>query len=129
MNLQFNKTYFILALLFFAIEFCIALYLKTGFIRHTFGDYLVVILLYTGLKSIINIRVWTAAIIVLIISFSIELFQLWPVLEFFNLGNNKIAKLVFGTTFQFTDIIAYTSGVLTILHIETNYNKPINSDI
>lgn len=123
MKFQFNKTYFILALLLFAIEICIALFLKTGFIRHTFGDFLVVILLYSVIKSSTDLSVWTTAIVVLIIAFAIEFLQLTSFLELFNLNSNKVAVLIFGNSFQFTDLIAYTLGTITILHVETNYNK------
>ena len=54
--MQFNKTYLLLFLLLFLVEAAIAYYLKDGFIRHTFGDYLVVIMLYLFLKSFIKIK-------------------------------------------------------------------------
>lgn len=123
LRLQFNKTYFILAMLFFIIEACIALFLKTGFIRHTFGDYLAVIMVYTVIKSIVDIKVWPTAIFVLIISFIVEFLQLTSFLEVLNLHNSKAAVLILGNSFQFTDLIAYTLGIITILHIETNYNE------
>ena len=123
MKLKFNKTYFMLALLFFCIEACIAIFLKTGFIRHTIGDYLAVIMLYTAIKSITNLKVWPTAIIVLIISFTVEVLQLTSFLEQLNLHNSKVAILIFGNSFQFTDLIAYSLGIITILYIETNYNK------
>lgn len=123
MKLQFNKNYFIIAIILFMVEVCIAIFLKTGFIRHTFGDYLVVILLYASIKSVTNLNVWTTAIITLIIAFAVELLQLTPFLEYINLGENKLAKIVFGTSFQFTDLIAYTLGIITILHIETRYHE------
>ena len=114
-----------LALLFFCIEACIAIFLKTGFIRHTIGDYLAVIMLYTAIKSITNLKVWPTAIIVLIISFTVEVLQLTSFLEQLNLHNSKVAILIFGNSFQFTDLIAYSLGIITILYIETNYNKTL----
>ncbi|WP_306420447.1 DUF2809 domain-containing protein [uncultured Winogradskyella sp.] len=119
MKIQLNKTYLILAIILFLIEVCIAIFLKTGFIRHTFGDYLVVFLLYCGLRGLTSLGIWRTAITVLIISFLIEFLQLTSILEVFNLENSRLAKLVFGTTFQFTDLVAYTLGVVTILFIET----------
>lgn len=68
MKLQFNKKYLIIALIIFTIEVLIATYLKHGFIRYTFGDYLVVILLYCFCKSFINTRPIIIAILVLIIT-------------------------------------------------------------
>ena len=80
-------------------------------------------MVYTAIKSVIDINIWSTAIVVLIISFGIEFLQLTTFLEQLNLHNSKVAILIFGNSFQFTDLIAYTLGIITILHIKTNYNK------
>ena len=117
--MKFNKTYFFLFILLFLIEVCIAYFLKSGFIRHTFGDFLVVIMLYCLLKSFVNIKPISMALIVLIISFAIEFLQLTTFLEMLNLQDNMYAKLVLGNTFHFSDLVAYTAGVITIIGIES----------
>ncbi|PWI31706.1 DUF2809 domain-containing protein [Flavobacteriaceae bacterium LYZ1037] len=123
MKLQFNKTYFILFVLLFITEALIAIYLKTGFIRHTFGDFLIVLLMYCFIKSFLSIKPLIAAISVLIISFSIEFLQMGNLLYHLNLQNNTIAKLVLGSTFQTSDLVAYTLGIITVLIIEKIGNK------
>ena len=117
--MKFNKTYFFIFILLFLIEVCIAYFLKSGFIRHTFGDFLVVILLYCLIKSFINLKPISMALIVLIISFAIEFLQLTTFLEMLNLQDNMYAKLVLGNTFHFSDLVAYTAGVITIIGIES----------
>ncbi len=114
---NFNR-YFIIFLILFFIEVNIAYFLKTGFIRHTFGDYLVVILIYCFIKSFLNMKPFSAAIGVLLFAFSIELLQLVSILEVLNLQNNSIAKLILGNTFQISDLIAYTFGIISVLFIE-----------
>jgi hypothetical protein len=121
--MKFNKHYFLLFLFIFSIEVCIAYFLKTGFIRHTFGDFLVVILLYCLLKSFINIKSITIAIIVLFISFMIEFLQLTPFLEWLNLHDNTFAKTVLGSTFHVSDLVAYSLGVITIIIIESKLKQ------
>jgi Protein of unknown function (DUF2809) len=116
--IKFNKVYFFLFLTLLVIETCIAYFLKTGFIRHSFGDFLVVIMLYCLLKSFINIKPIYLALFVLFISFSIEFLQLFNFLETLNLTDNKIAKIVLGNTFHINDLIAYTLGIITVLIIE-----------
>jgi hypothetical protein len=59
------------------------------------------------------------ALIVLIISFAIEFLQLTTFLEMLNLQDNMYAKLVLGNTFHFSDLVAYTAGVITIIGIES----------
>lgn len=101
----------------------IALFLKEGFIRHTFGDYLVVILLYCFLKSFWNASAIKAAITVLVISFLVEFLQLFHLLQLLHLENNKLAKLVLGSTFQIDDLMAYILGIATVLLMELKLKK------
>ncbi|WP_412984205.1 DUF2809 domain-containing protein [Pontimicrobium sp. IMCC45349] len=117
-SLTYNKTYFVLFILLLIIEALIAYFLKSGFIRHTFGDYLVVILLYCFIKSFVKAKTFTVATFVLIIAYVIEVLQYFNLLAYLNLENSTIAKLILGSTYHFEDIIAYTLGVLTILLIE-----------
>ena len=116
--MKFNKFYFLLFLILFSLEFGIAYFIKKGFIRHTIGDFLVVIMLYCFLKSFIDIKPIVMAIIVLLIAFIIEFLQLTPFLEWLNLQNNAYAKIVLGSTFNVLDLIAYSLGVLLIIIVE-----------
>ena len=121
MKLQFNKYYLVLAHSLFLIELAIAFIIKTGFIRYTFGDYLVVILLYAIIRGCTNLKVWVSALVVLVIAYTIELLQLTPFLTYFNLQDSFTASLIFGNTFQVEDLLAYTLGIATILIIEHYY--------
>ncbi|WP_299128933.1 DUF2809 domain-containing protein [uncultured Winogradskyella sp.] len=128
MKIQFNKYYLALAHSIFLIELAIAFIIKTGFIRYTFGDYLVVILLYAIFRGCTNLSVRASALVVLLITYGIELLQLTTFLSLFNLQNSSTAKLIFGSTFQFGDIMAYTLGVLTVILIEQYYEKYKNTN-
>jgi hypothetical protein len=123
MKLQLNKQYIIITLLLFTTEVLIALYLKSGFIRHTFGDFLVVILIYCFFKSIIKINSIKLAVSVLLFAFLIEFLQLLKILEILNLQNNKIAKIILGSTFHISDLVAYTLGIITVLIVEYKIKK------
>ena len=123
MTLQFNKQYIALAHSLFLIELAIAFIIKTGFIRYTFGDYLVVILLYAIIRGCTNLKVWVSALVVLLIAYGIELLQLTPFLTYFNLEDNLTAKLILGSTFHATDLLAYTLGIVTVLLVETSITK------
>lgn len=122
MKLQFNKYYFIIFIVLFIIETLIAIYLKDGFIRHTFGDYLVVILLYCFFKSFIQTKPIHIALAVLLIAFTIEFSQLFNVLSLFDLQENSLAKIVFGSTFHVSDLLAYTLGIATVIIVELKRN-------
>lgn len=114
----FNKAYFIVFVILLITETLIAIFLKTGFIRHTLGDFLVVILLYCFFKSFIKGKSFQVALFVFIISYVIEFLQLTKFLEWLNLQDHTIAKTILGSTFHFSDLIAYTLGIITILIFE-----------
>jgi len=118
MQFTFNKTHFIWFLLLLSTETAIALFLKGGFIRHTFGDFLVVILLYCFFKSFLSIKPLHVGIGVLLIAFVIEFLQLFNLLGHLNLNHSTTAKVILGSTFHISDLLAYTLGIITVLIIE-----------
>lgn len=122
--MKFNKIYFTLFLILFVVEICISSFLETGFIRHTFGDFLVVIMLYCFFKSFIDLKPIIIGLIVLCIALIVEFLQLTPFLEWLNLQDNTFAKIILGSTFHLSDLLAYTLGFVTILIIENKLNHP-----
>ncbi len=122
MKFQFNFKSLIIFISLFIIEIIIA---KTsGFLRHTIGDYLVVILLYYLVKSFLKIAPKKLAISVLLFSFTIEILQYFKLVELLGLQDNKLASIIIGSTFSYGDLIAYTLGVVTVCYIERyNQNK------
>ncbi|MCW3112034.1 MAG: hypothetical protein JWR18_430 [Segetibacter sp.] len=114
----FQLRYFILAILLFVIEVLIAVFVDDNFIRPYFGDFLVVILLYCFLKSFWNISVKMTALFVLLFAFTIEVLQYLKFVKFVGLQDSKVANVVLGNSFAWSDIIAYTLGVLAVLAVE-----------
>jgi hypothetical protein len=126
--MQFNLKYFILFLILFLSEIIIAKY-TTGFIRHTFGDYLCVILIYAFIKSFVKISNLKTAIIVLLIAYLVEFLQLTNLQNLYPDEYANTLKLILGTSFSIGDLVAYTLGIITTLFIEnkikTQYEKQI----
>jgi len=106
MKLTFNKNYFIAFIILFLIELA------------TFGDFLVVILLYCLFKSFIKFGIWPIAITTLGIAYGIEFLQLTDFLAYLGLGENKLANIIFGNSFSAQDLVAYTLGIITVLVLE-----------
>lgn len=117
--MTFNLRYFTITIVLFLIEMVIAFYVTQEFIRYTFGDFLAVILIYYFIKSLVKAKPIYIAISVIIISFGIEFLQLIDILEILNIKKNLFTKLVLGTTFSISDLIAYTLGVLAVFFIDT----------
>jgi len=115
---QFNKTYFFLAFLLFMIEVIIGAYLHDAVIRPYGGDFLVVILIYCFVKSFLNTPVMVTALAVLLFSYLIETLQYFHIVDMLGLEKSTIARTVIGTSFAWTDLLAYTLGILLVLIIE-----------
>jgi hypothetical protein len=117
--LKFNIKYCRLAILLFVVEVLIALYLNDALIRPYGGDVLV-ILIYCTVKAFFNTRPIPTALGVLAFAFAIEL------LQHFNLGNMlglqqyKAARVIFGTSFSFANLLCYVIGTIFVLLTETH---------
>lgn len=120
----FNKTYFIAFIILFLMEVGIAVFFKEGFIRHTLGDFLVVMLLYCFFKSFLKGGVWVVALATLCIAFIVEFLQLTHFLNYLGLEHKPWAILVFGNSFSAQDLVAYTLGILVVLGVELKLRTP-----
>jgi Protein of unknown function (DUF2809) len=109
--LQFKKSYFLLSLLFFAIELYIGFYVNDNFIRPYVGDFLVVILIYCFLRSFLNIPKKTTALLVLLFAYAVEIAQFFDIVAWLGLTGNRPAEVLIGTSFSWEDMLAYTLGV------------------
>jgi hypothetical protein len=116
--MKLNYRNFIVFIVLFFIEVSIALYIKQGFIRAIFGDFLVVIMIYFFIKSFVRIKSIYIAITVLFIAYLVEFLQFIDILSIVNYKENAVINLILGTTFSIQDIIAYTLGVATVIFLE-----------
>jgi len=109
--LKFQRKYFITAILLFFVEVSIALFVHDNFIRPFFGDVLVVILIYCFIKSFINSPVIITAIAVLLFACTIEVLQYFNIVKVLGLQNSAVARIIIGTSFEWTDLLAYALGI------------------
>jgi len=116
--MAFNLKYFSFAIVFFAVEVVIALYVHDHFVRPYLGDFLVVILMYCFLKSFFEWRVIKAAVFVLLFSYGIEMLQYLNVIEMLGFEKSAIARTIIGHSFSWIDILAYTAGIFTVIGAE-----------
>ena len=111
----YNKTFLILFLTLLIIEVLLATIFANTIFRPVFGDYLVVILIYSFIRAITKLKRLTLGIAVLLFSYTLELFQLFKIRDQFPVLKSKILAIILGTSFDWFDILAYTLGVFTIL--------------
>lgn len=113
--LTFHRGYFAATVALFLTEVIIALYVHDHFIRPYFGDTLVVILLYCGLRSFTRVRMWPAAIAVLLFAFWIEFLQYCGFIYWLGWGHSSLARTVIGHSAAWEDIWAYVGGFVLIV--------------
>lgn len=120
--MKFNKIYFTITIVLLLVEIVIAKY-SNGFIRHTLGDYLAVILLYAFIKSFSKLSMLKTSMIVLCIAYSIEFIQLTDLQKIYPSEYSKMLKLLLGTSFSIVDLVAYTLGIATVILFEKYLRK------
>lgn len=116
--LKFNRRYFVLAILILVVEILIAIFLHDRIIRPYVGDILVVILIYSTVRSFLDSPVLLTALSVLALSFTIEGLQYLNIVDRLGLENSTIAKTIIGTSFAWADIFAYIIGFIIVLLFE-----------
>lgn len=102
----------ILTILLFGIEVLIGLYAH-GWVRSYLGDVLVVILLYTIVRTIIpkKGRWFVIPTAILIFAFIVEFLQLWGFCDRFGI-TNELLRIIIGTGFSWIDIASYCIGII-----------------
>lgn len=132
MKLQFNKYYFGLAVLLFALEVYIGWHVRDAIIRPYGGDYLVVMLVYCAVKAFFRCDVIKTAVGVLIFSYVVEAAQYFHLINALGLQRSATARMLMGTRFQWADLLAYTLGIITTTLIEgwvAKYNKKPDREV
>ena len=116
--MRFNAYYFYWTVILFLTEVYIGVFVKDGFVRPYMGDFLVVILIYTFVRTFFKYPIINTSIGVLLFSFLVEILQYFKIVEILGLGSHRIARTVIGTTFVWEDFLFYTMGIATILICE-----------
>lgn len=116
--MTFRSRSFLVFLSLFTVEVLIARYVTQPFIRYWLGDFLVVILIYYFLKSFIAVKPLSLAFFVWIFACTVECIQATDLIRLLGWEHNKVANLILGNTFSFSDLVAYSLGILTVLILE-----------
>lgn len=116
--LSFRPGYAIAAVAIFAIEVCIALFVRDAWVRPYGGDVLAVALVYCGLRAVTPLGIGSAAAIALGIAVAVELGQLFGLLDLLGLRGNRVARIVLGGSFEWQDFVAYALGAASVIAFE-----------
>lgn len=118
-----RMNHLIAALVIFMTEILIALYVHDDLIRPWGGDVLVVVMLYCFVRGVTRLNVFAAASAVLVFSWLIEVLQYLQIIRIVGLEDNAVARTIIGTTFSWSDIVAYTLGIVFVVGVEVTAGK------
>ncbi len=122
---QIKFNYLCISILLLITEILIAIFAKDEFIRPILGDYLAALFVFYILATFLKISETKTALLALSICYFIEGLQFMHILEVFDLEKYSILKIIVGTSFSWTDMLAYTLGIITVLLIH-NRKKVIS---
>ncbi|MBN9384957.1 MAG: DUF2809 domain-containing protein [Chitinophagaceae bacterium] len=118
MKLRFKIRYFLLSLFIFGIEIFIAACMNDPIIRPYGGDFLVVILLYCMVRTILDTPVLPTALAVLFFAYLIETLQYFRLADHLGLKAHSLPRIILGDYFTWTDILSYTLGIICVILLE-----------
>lgn len=116
--MKVNIRYLTIFLLLFLIEAIIAFFVHDAIIRPYIGDILVVILMYTFIRAIINKKIKFLPIYLFIFATIVEISQYFHLVNILHLQNNKIALIILGNSFDIKDILCYLVGSIVLIIYE-----------
>ena len=115
MKFQFSLKYLLVSIFIFLIEVLVATKLKDiFFVRAYLGDVIVVILLYTLVKSFFRVNNEKLIFGILIFSCFVEFAQYFHIAEKLGFRPGSLMYIVIGNSFSWIDILCYAAGCLLL---------------
>ncbi|MGI9651068.1 DUF2809 domain-containing protein [Chryseobacterium sp. RLHN22] len=115
MKFRFNLKYLLLTILIFLIEVLIATVLKDiFFIRAYLGDVIVVMLIFTFMKSFFVLNNTKLILGILTFSCLVEFAQFFKIADKLGFREGSLMYIVIGNSFSWIDILCYAVGRLVL---------------
>ena len=106
--------YLFATLMLLGIEVVIALFVRDDFVRPYVGDVLVVVVIYTFVRTFVPEKIRLLPLYVFLFAVGVEGLQAVNIVEWLGLSNNRIFSILIGSTFDFKDIICYAVGCVLL---------------
>ena len=116
--MAFRLSYALATIAVLGIEIAIARFAHDDLVRPYLGDSLAVMAVYLALRAVTRMRLMSSVTIAFAFACGIEVGQSYRLVDVLGLGTNRVARIVLGTTFGWTDFVAYAGGAVCILAIE-----------
>lgn len=102
------------SIILLAAEILIALYAKDAFIRGFAGDVIVVMLIYSVIRTFVKKYIRLLPFWVFVFAALYECLQMFNLPELLGVSDSRILTVILGTTFDVMDIAAYFSGMVIL---------------
>ncbi|ROH95997.1 uncharacterized protein DUF2809 [Chryseobacterium daecheongense] len=128
LKLTFDIRYFLITIALFLMEVIIATKLgHVFFVRAYLGDIIVVMLLYTFIKSFVKVDNQKLIFCIFVFSCLVEFAQYFSIAEKLGFPEGSLMYIVIGNSFSWIDILCYAAGcVLLYLYVKIKDSKQEN---
>ncbi|MCI6277727.1 MAG: DUF2809 domain-containing protein [Clostridium sp.] len=113
--MKINFKYLKAFIAIFLIELFIAVFVHDRIIRPYIGDILVIVLMYTFIKTFIKKEIRLLPVYLFVFAAFVEGMQFFDIVKILGLENNKILSIIIGSTFDIKDILCYLAGSVILL--------------
>lgn len=110
-NFKYLKAFIVI----FLIELFIAVFVHDRIIRPYIGDILVIVLMYTFIKTFIKKEIRLLPVYLFVFAAFVEGMQFFDIVKILGLENNKILSIIIGSTSDIKDILCYLAGSVILL--------------
>lgn len=108
---RLRLVFLILAVIILLTEIFIGIFVHDSFIRPYFGDVLIVILLYCIIRIALPTKHYWLSASVFLFAVAVEITQIFPLCDLLHI-ENRLMRVLMGTSFSVGDIFAYLAGSL-----------------
>lgn len=113
--MQINMKYIFAFFVLLIMEIIIALFVNDAIIRPYIGDVLVVILLYTLIRGIVQKSIRFLPVYLFIFASTVELAQYYRIVYILHLQDNKVISTMIGTSFDIKDVLCYLIAAVILV--------------
>lgn len=124
--MKLNWKYLVAFSFLLFIEALIALFVRDKIIRPFIGDVLVIVLMYTFFRGIIERSVRALPIYLFLFAVMVEITQYFRLVDRLGLRDNKLMTTILGTSFDLKDILCYFAGTVILILWEKFFEPRFN---
>jgi len=113
--MRINKKYMLAFFIILIIETLIAIFVHDVIIRPYVGDILVVVLMYTFIRGLVQQRIKLLPVYLFLFASAVELAQYFRIVEMLHLQDNRVLRTIIGTSFDTRDILCYLLAAVILI--------------